>query len=107
MIYSKGKPLKKVKTEELVDVLFAEIDKYYERGKVVEIDEAEAADAAQWLAENEDATAMTPERLAAMEKAAAESGPDLTAPGNGDGAPAPARLDEAQSPVAGRRFTRA
>ena len=41
---------------------------------------------------------MTPERLAAMEKAAAQEGPDITAP---------PRLDEAQSPVAGRRFTRA
>jgi len=98
MIYSKGKPLEKVPTGELVDRLFEQIDKYYERGKVVEIDEAAAAEAAEWLAENEDATAMTPERLAAMEKAAAEHGPDITAP---------APLDEAQSPVAGRRFTRA
>ena len=44
--------------------------------------------AREWLAENEDETAMTPERLAAMEAAAA-------------------RLDEDVSPVAGRRFTRA
>jgi (E)-4-hydroxy-3-methylbut-2-enyl-diphosphate synthase len=101
MIYSKGEPLRKVKTEELVDVLFEEIDKYYERGKVVEIDAAAAAEAAQWLAENEDETAMTPERLAAMEKAAAQDGPDITAPTG------PGRLDETQSPVAGRRFTRA
>jgi hypothetical protein len=40
MIYSKGKGLRKVKTEDLVDVLFEEIDKYYERGKVVEFDAA-------------------------------------------------------------------
>jgi (E)-4-hydroxy-3-methylbut-2-enyl-diphosphate synthase len=98
MIYSKGKPLEKVPTDQLVDRLFEQIDKYYERGKVVEIDETAAAEAAEWLAENEDATAMTPERLAAMEKQAAQNGPDLTAP---------ARLDEVQSPVAGRRFTRA
>ena len=97
MIYSKGKPIGLAPTDDLVDRLFTEIDKYYERGKVVEIDEAEAAEAAEWLAENEDATAMTPERLAALEKAAAQNGPDLTAP---------ARLDEAQSPVVGRRFTR-
>jgi (E)-4-hydroxy-3-methylbut-2-enyl-diphosphate synthase len=51
-------------------------------------DEHAAAEAEQWLAENEDATAMTPERLAAMEAAAAQ-------------------LDEETSPVAGRRFTRA
>jgi (E)-4-hydroxy-3-methylbut-2-enyl-diphosphate synthase len=103
IVYSKGEPLRKVKTEELVDVLFEEIDKYYERGKIVEFDAAAAAEAAQWLIENEDETAMTPERLAAKEKAAAQNGPDITAPP----APAPARLDETQSPVAGRRFTRA
>ena len=88
MIYSRGEPLKKVPTERLVDELFAEIDRYYAAGKRVLRDEAEAAAAAEWLAENEDATAMTPERLAALESAAA-------------------RLDEDVSPVAGRRFTRA
>src|ERR671924_1665811 len=88
MIFSKGEPLKKVPTERLVDELFAEIDRYYERGKKVVRDERKAAEAAEWLAENEDATAMTPERLAALEAEAA-------------------RLDEDDSPVAGRRFTRA
>jgi (E)-4-hydroxy-3-methylbut-2-enyl-diphosphate synthase len=102
MIYSKGEPLRKVPTEELVDVLFEEIDKYYERGKVVESDAGAAAEAREWLAANEDATAMTPERLAAMEKAAAHDGPDVTEP-TAD----PVRLDEQQSPVTGRRFTRA
>ena len=33
MIFSKGEPLKKVRTEHLVDELFAEIDKYYAAGK--------------------------------------------------------------------------
>src|SRR5579875_1991338 len=88
MIYSRGEPLKKVPTERLVDELFAEIDKYYAAGKRVVRDEADAAEARAWLAENEDASAMTPERLAALEAAAA-------------------RLDEDVSPVAGRRFTRA
>jgi (E)-4-hydroxy-3-methylbut-2-enyl-diphosphate synthase len=87
MIFSKGEPLKKVPTDQLVDELFLEIDRYYARGKKLEIDEAQAAEATAWLAENEDMTAMTPERLAAMEKAAA--------------------IDEGESPVAGRRFTRA
>src|SRR5438046_3310158 len=96
MIYSRGEPIKKVRTEDLVDELFAEIDKYYAAGKRVVVDEADAAAARQWLTENEDATAMTPERLAAMEAAAAEVE-------NG----ARARLDEEASPVAGRRFTRA
>ena len=94
MIYSRGEPLKKVPTENLVDELFAEIDKYYASGKNVVRDEAAAAEARDWLAENEDETAMTPERLAALEAAAANE-PE-----------AAAKLDEALSPVAGRRFTR-
>jgi (E)-4-hydroxy-3-methylbut-2-enyl-diphosphate synthase len=88
MIYSRGEPLKKVPTERLVDELFAEIDRYYEAGKKVVLDEERAAEARQWLTENEDSTAMTPERIARMEAEAA-------------------RLDEDVSPVAGRRFTRA
>src|SRR6059036_585228 len=87
MIFSRGEPLKKVRTEDLVDELFAEIDRYYAAGRRVQRDEVEAAEARRWLAENEDATAMTPERLAALEREAAER--------------------EAASPVAGRRFSRA
>jgi (E)-4-hydroxy-3-methylbut-2-enyl-diphosphate synthase len=94
MIYSRGEPLKKVPTENLVEELFAEIDKYYASGKNVVRDEVAAAEARDWLAENEDETAMTPERLAALEAAAANE-PE-----------AAAKLDEALSPVAGRRFTR-
>ena len=101
MIFSKGEPLKKVPTDRLVDELFKEIDRYYAAGKTVVRDAAAAAEAAQWLSENEDATAMTPERLAALEEAAsAESG------GGEDVLSAGVALDEAQSPVAGRRFTR-
>jgi (E)-4-hydroxy-3-methylbut-2-enyl-diphosphate synthase len=105
MIYSRGEPLKKVPTERLVDELFAEIDRYYKAGKEVVRDEASAAEARAWLAENEDLTAMTPERIAAMEVAAADdeaADADLLA--RIESAPAP--LDEDQSPVAGRRFTR-
>ncbi len=103
MIYSRGEPLKKVPTERLVEELFAEIDRYYERGKTVVRDEGEAAEARAWLAENEDATAMTPERLAAMEAAAAgeENAGIMRRVESG------VRLDESESPVAGRRFTRA
>src|SRR5688572_2326209 len=93
MIYSKGEPLKKVRTEDLVDELFAEIDRYYAAGKQVTKDETAAAEAAAWLAEEEDATAMTPERLAMLEKEKAAEDADA--------------IDEALSPVAGRRFTRA
>src|SRR5450755_3985921 len=84
MIYSKGEPLKKVPTDRLVDELFAEIDRYYEAGKKVERDETAAAEARAWLAENEDPDAMTPERIAALEAAAART-----------------PLDEIDSPVAG------
>jgi len=93
MIFSKGEPLKKVRTEDLVDELFAEIDKYYASGKRIVVDDASRAEAAQWLAENEDDTAMTPERLAALEAKQAEADADA--------------IDEAVSPVTGRRFTRA
>ncbi|MGI8557977.1 MAG: flavodoxin-dependent (E)-4-hydroxy-3-methylbut-2-enyl-diphosphate synthase [Solirubrobacteraceae bacterium] len=100
LIFSRGKPLRKVPTEQLVDTLFAEIDKYVAERRI-DVDAGEAAAGAQWLAaiEAENAGELTPERLAAMEKAAA------------DDEPADERLravlDEDQSPVAGRRFSRA
>jgi (E)-4-hydroxy-3-methylbut-2-enyl-diphosphate synthase len=103
LIFSRGKPLRKVPTAQLVDVLFEEIDKYATTKKVV-VDEREAAAGEAWLQANEDATAMTPERLAAL--AAAES----DAHGGGDDvlampSPSPALSDDV-SPVAGRRFSR-
>jgi (E)-4-hydroxy-3-methylbut-2-enyl-diphosphate synthase len=120
MIYSKGEPLKKVRTEQLVDELFKEIDRYYAAGKTVQRDEAKAAEARAWLAANEDATAMTPERIAALEAAAAENDAragavleSMLAAGAGDDEPAaePALAGAKASnggakKVAGRRFTR-
>jgi (E)-4-hydroxy-3-methylbut-2-enyl-diphosphate synthase len=96
-IYSKGEMIRKVPTDRLVDELFIEIDKYYAAGKKVVRDEAQAAEAEAWLAENEDAEAMTPERMAALEAEAARLEAEAE----------PAKLDESVSPVAGRRFTRA
>src|SRR6201991_3590999 len=93
LIFAGGEPLKKVKTEDLVDELFVEIYKYYAAGKQVTRDATAAAEAAAWLAEEEDATAMTPERLAMLEAEKAKESADA--------------IDEALSPVAGRRFTRA
>ena len=103
MIFSRGEPLKKVPTERLVDELFAEIDRYYAAGRTVVRDEAKAAEAAAWLEQNEDASQLTPERMAALEEAAADGVTD------GDEASGATRtpIDEAVSPVAGRRFTRA
>jgi (E)-4-hydroxy-3-methylbut-2-enyl-diphosphate synthase len=108
MIYSKGEPLKKVPTEQLVDELFKEIDRYYAAGKRVQRDEDEAAQAREWLAENEDATAMTPERIAALEAAAAEqdAGAGAVLEAMLEPSASGASLDEAISPVAGRRFSR-
>src|SRR5215212_2742178 len=90
MIFSKGEPLKKVPTDRLVDELFAEIDRYYASGKKIVRDEREVAEATQWLAENEDATALTPERLAALEAEKAREEADRAAPA----------IDDAASPVA-------
>jgi (E)-4-hydroxy-3-methylbut-2-enyl-diphosphate synthase len=100
VVYSKGQPLRKVPTEQLVDVLFHEIDKYYAAGEQLVVDEAEAAEGAALLAqiEAENAHDLTPERLAAMEaekqREEAEAAEAM-------------RLDEEASPTAGRRFTRA
>jgi (E)-4-hydroxy-3-methylbut-2-enyl-diphosphate synthase len=113
MIYSKGEPLKKVPTEQLVDELFKEIDRYYAAGKTVQRDEREAAEAREWLAANEDATAMTPEKLAALEAAAAEQETEADAvlesmltPAGSGGDNVGTVVDELVSPVAGRRFRR-
>jgi (E)-4-hydroxy-3-methylbut-2-enyl-diphosphate synthase len=100
LIFSRGKALKKVPQEQLVDALFVEIDKYAKRGGEVVSDDAHKAEGAEWLRkiEEENAGDLTPERIAAMEAEAAKVADDITAP-------RPA-LDEEASPTAGRRFTR-
>jgi (E)-4-hydroxy-3-methylbut-2-enyl-diphosphate synthase len=106
LVFSRGKPLRKVPTEQLVSTLFAEIDKYV-ASKRVDVDVSEAAEGAQWLQEieAEHADELTPERLAAMEAAAADDDAAdaelVSALGSGQ-----VRLDEDVSPVAGRRFSR-
>src|SRR5436305_12028022 len=98
LVFSRGKPLRKVPQEQLVDTLFAEIDKYV-ASKKIDVDAGQAAEGAQWLEriESENAGELTPERLAAMEAQAATQ----------DGEAEPVTLDEKLSPVAGRRFSRA
>jgi (E)-4-hydroxy-3-methylbut-2-enyl-diphosphate synthase len=94
-----------------VDALFAEIDRSIDRG-TVEVDEREAAEGAEWLEkiEEENAGELTPERIAAMEAAAAtedalDNGQSL--PMAGASKAKRITLDEDASPTAGRRFTRA
>src|SRR5215204_4438491 len=120
LIFAHGKPLRKVKQDELVDALFAEIDKTLDRGKV-HVNEQDSQEGANWLAkiEEENAGELTPERIAQMEKAEtpAESERVLTdgeGPELEDGEPylKPVKvkrteLDEEASPTAGCRFTRA
>jgi (E)-4-hydroxy-3-methylbut-2-enyl-diphosphate synthase len=56
IVFAKGRPLKKVQVETLVAELFVEIDRYYVTGKTGVVDDAEAADAARWLAANQGET---------------------------------------------------
>src|SRR5215213_6137958 len=74
LIFAHGKPLRKVPQDSLVDELFAEIDRSLKTGRV-EVDERKAAEGAAWLEriEEENAGELTPERLAALEAAAAMS----------------------------------
>src|ERR671920_342535 len=94
LIFSRGKALKKVPQERLVDELFLEIDKYA-KTKKIEVDAAEQQAGAEWLQriEEENAGELTPERLAKLEAERQRAEADA--------------MDEALSPVAGRRFTRA
>jgi (E)-4-hydroxy-3-methylbut-2-enyl-diphosphate synthase len=58
IIYAKGQPLKRVRTEHLIEDLFAEIDRYYAAGKKVVVDDTQATEAARWLSETEEDTAV-------------------------------------------------
>jgi (E)-4-hydroxy-3-methylbut-2-enyl-diphosphate synthase len=100
LIFAQGKPLRKVPQERLVDELFVEIDRSLARG-ATQFEADKSAEGAEWLRriEDENADEMTPERLAALEAAAA----------NGTTLPQVKKieLDESASPTEGRRFTRA
>src|SRR5215212_1055932 len=109
LIFSRGRALRKVPTEQLVDTLFEEIDKYVGSGaKRIDVDAREAAQGAAWLQaiEDENAGEMTPERLAALEKAKQAEEADEMSGALLETVAERARLDEAASPTAGRRFTR-
>src|SRR4051794_18710861 len=100
LIFSRGKALKKVPQEQLVDELFVEIDKYAKTRRI-DVNAAEQAAGAAWLEriEEENAGELTPERLAKLE--AESSRADAAAMDE------VLRLDETASPTDGRRFTRA
>jgi (E)-4-hydroxy-3-methylbut-2-enyl-diphosphate synthase len=110
LIFAHGKPIRKVPQERLVDELFVEIDKSFERGRT-EFDATKAAEGAAWLEriEEENAGELTPERLAKLEAEAARAANGGDGDGNGIELPQvkKLRLDEADSPTEGRRFTRA
>jgi (E)-4-hydroxy-3-methylbut-2-enyl-diphosphate synthase len=106
LIFAHGKPLRKVPQAQLVDALFAEIDKSLDRGSV-QVEEEKAREGADWLAkiEEENAGELTPERIAQMEAEASNREPDpFLQPVK---AGKRVELDENASPTAGRRFTRA
>jgi (E)-4-hydroxy-3-methylbut-2-enyl-diphosphate synthase len=107
LVFSRGKALRKVPTEQLVDTLFAEIDKYV-GSKRIDVDERESAEGTAWLQaiEDENAGEMTPERLAALEKAKQAEEADEMSGALLETLAERTRLDEAASPTAGRRFTR-
>ena len=107
LIFAHGKPLRKVPQERLVEELFAEIDRSLKIGRTV-VDRDEAAEGAEWLRriEDENAGELTPERLAALEAAAAGAADGDEADAVTDAALERVTLDEAVSPTAGRRFTR-
>src|SRR5436305_393670 len=65
LIFSRGKPLRKVPQDQLVDELFAEIDKSIAAGRV-EVDQAKSAEGAAWLQKTSEEYAgdHTPYRLA-------------------------------------------
>jgi (E)-4-hydroxy-3-methylbut-2-enyl-diphosphate synthase len=109
LIFSRGRALRKVPTEQLVDTLFEEIDKYVGSGaRRVDVDERSAAEGAAWLQaiEDENAGDLTPERLAAMEKAQQAAEAEEMSGALLETVAERARLDESVSPTAGRRFTR-
>ena len=96
LIFSRGKPLRRCRTEHLVDELFAEIDKYYaapRRSSSTQASRPPRAPSGWREIEAENAGELTPERLATLEAESARADADA--------------IDEALSPVAGRRFTRA
>ncbi len=103
LIFSRGKALRKVPQDELVDALFAEIDRYASSRRI-EVNARSQAEGAAWLQaiEAEHAGELTPERLAALEQQAAD---DESADSALLSAIRP-RLDDEVSPVAGRRFSR-
>ena len=97
LIFSRGKALRKVPQDQLVDELFVEIDRYA-TAKRIDVDDAAAAEGSKWLAqiEAENAGDLTPERLAAMERERAAEEAEAAEP----------LVDEQSSPTGGRRFTR-
>ena len=97
LIFAHGEPLRKVGQDELVDAAVRRDRQVHRRGADV-VDQAKAAEGAEWLQqiEEENAEEMTPERIAAMEAAAAseealDPGEALPMAGKADRDACPAR----------------
>jgi (E)-4-hydroxy-3-methylbut-2-enyl-diphosphate synthase len=108
LIFSRGKAMRKVPQEQLVDELFKEIDKYAAT-KRIDVDADEQAAGAEWLQriEDENAGELTPERLAKLEAERARADADSIDEALGHDGRERVTLDEDASPTDGRRFTRA
>jgi (E)-4-hydroxy-3-methylbut-2-enyl-diphosphate synthase len=106
LIFAHGKPLRKVAQDQLVDELFAEIDRSLAAGGV-QADEEHAAEAQAWLSriEAQNAGELTPERIAKLESEGAAAADEVLADRDGGTGP----TDPSAQPVmvAGRRFRRA
>jgi (E)-4-hydroxy-3-methylbut-2-enyl-diphosphate synthase len=108
LIFSRGKAMRKVPQEQLVDEPFKEVDKYAAT-KRIDVDADEQAAGAEWLQriEDENAGELTPERLAKLEAERARADADSIDEALGHDGRERVTLDEDASPTDGRRFTRA
>ncbi len=111
LIFAHGEPLRKVPQDDLVEALFAEIDKSIDRGAVL-VDEPRPPRAPSGSRRSRRRTpASSPPsgslRWRPPPRARTRSGPATPLPMAGAAKAKRITLDEDASPTAGRRFTRA
>ena len=106
LIFSRGKPLKKVPQEQLVDELFKEIDKYAAT-KRIDVDAAEQAAGAEWLSASRRRTPASSRPSGSPSSRPRQARADADAIDAALTSQPRVRLDEDASPTTGRRFSRA